>query len=114
MPRLKAKNINRNKRRRKHLGSTKVYELRHSNLSTDELLEISQLLRQSEHGVTINLTSQTPKVRQYVNYITRMKSPKSRQLSLDKVNTLIVKRNARENHPTKAVQSIYRSMLQEE
>lgn len=85
-----------------------------TGMSTDELLDVSQILMECVRSGKVNLTSQSPKVRKYVRSVTTHNNPMLVKRNLGKVNKMIVTMNARENRPTKTVKRIYKEMLEED
>lgn len=82
-------------------------------LTTDELLEVSQILRDCVRSGKVTRTSLSPNVNQYVMRATSSNDLRSVQLTLNSVNRTIVARNKRENKPTEAVRRIYEALLDE-
>ena len=84
-----------------------------TSLTTDELLEVSQLLRECARSGKVTRTSQSENVNRFVKRAISSNDPRSVQLILNRVNRIIVTRNERENKPTEAVRRIYKALLKE-
>lgn len=83
------------------------------NLTTDELIEVSQILRECVRTGKVTRSSRSQKVNQFVRRATYLNNTRNVQLTLNRVNRIIVTRNERENKPTEAVRRIYKALLEE-
>lgn len=82
-------------------------------LSSDELLEASQVLKGLVRGEHVDISVCSPKVKRVVMRVSK-ENGALMQKSLETINRAIVIRNAKAHQPTEAVMSIYKKMLEEE
>ncbi len=83
-------------------------------LSSDELLEASQVLKGLVRGQRVDISVCSPKVKRVVLHASVKENGALMQKSLETINRAIVIRNTKAHQPTEAVKSIYKKMLEEE
>ena len=87
---------------------------RGATLSSNELLEASQVLTGLVRGERIDISACSPRVKKVVWCAAVKKDESMMQESLERINRAIVIRNARAHQPTEAIKLIYKKMLEEE
>lgn len=83
-------------------------------LSSDELLEASQVLKGLVRGERVDISGCSPRVKKVVMRASAKENGAIMQKSLETINRAIVIRNAKAHQPTEAIKSIYKKMLEEE
>lgn len=83
-------------------------------LSSNELLEASQVLKGLIRGERIDISAYSPNVKRVVKRASVKENESMMKKSLERINRAIVIRNAKAHQPTDAVKLIYKKMFEEE